>query len=144
MLRTIIAFAATLAIAGPAAAQEAKQTPESAQRFLAINLPTFFSVSMNGQREITATRTTVPTATDTCTTDFKARLGNESNAISWAMGWRSVVDVSNSEGSSYVVVKDKFGFTKGFDFGSAALAARAAFAMEFLRQSCDPAADTGF
>ena len=115
---------------------------EGAQRFLTLNLPARFTVGYNG-RSIEVARISEPEAPNPCWTRFRERLDNGVEA-SAGIAWRIVLEVRHAEGSSAVRLLNRNGHEFTYDFGSEALAARAAFAMEFLRQGCDPSASTGF
>ena len=56
--------------------------------------------------------------------------------------WTKVTLVEQT--GTAVVVLDPPSYPLRFNFGSEALATRAAYAMEFLRMECDPTAGTGF
>lgn len=60
--------------------------------------------------------------------------------------WSKVSAVNNNEGSEVVVLRGP-GFSGGYInllFESPEMAVRGAFAMEVIRQACDPVASTGF
>jgi hypothetical protein len=120
------------------------QTPENAQRFLAINLPTKFGYYSAALRSVDVFLVGPATSgRNVCATDFQAYTTGQGTA-SWGIDWATVAQVKHTSGSSVVEVYERKGMIRGIDFNSPSLAARAAFAMEFLRQHCDPSADTGF
>ena len=97
-------------------------------------------------------------AVQRCTTDFRFRVPNavnqgdglwifhpptgvygpDDNVVQYRVDWSSVASVTVL--GSDVQISDRLKFR----FPSDALAARAGYAMEFLRLECDPAAQTGF
>jgi hypothetical protein len=124
-----------------AAQESASQTPENAQRFLQLTLPNRFQLC-NRSGCVDATRTSpVEISKNVCFTPFNLSYFNLSNV---AMGflWDSIANVKQQ--NTQVDLVSTNGPTYIIDFKSDALATRAAFAMEFLRQHCDRAKDTGF
>lgn len=142
-IRLITVCAASLLLqAHPAVAQPA-QTPENAQKFLSMYLPTNFSLVYKGKAMKMRRASPVTWSQEFCTTEFK-RVTEDSLIQDAGISWLSVIEVRHVSNSAIVVVTDTSHFHQTFDFQSPDLAARAAFAMEFLRQHCDPAAETGF
>lgn len=125
-----------------AIAQEGQgQTPENAQRFLQLTLPDTFQLC-NSSGCTNATRTSaVEISKNVCFTPFKVSYLNFTN-VELGFLWDSIINVKQQGSQVDLVSINRV--TERFDFGSDALATRAAFAMEFLRQHCDRAKDTGF
>lgn len=121
------AAAALLAgiLGSPASAQPPLQTPENAQAFIR----TIFSHYR-------------PTD-DVCVSERPVR--TENGAVgNQALRWRDVAEVAHEPGTKEVRVIMTDGNRNVFELAAASTAARLAYAMEFLRQHCDPAAETGF
>lgn len=123
------------------------QTPESAHRFLAAVLPDRYDLvdTEIGGTEVMTRYGSVEWDTDFCTTRLQTRMSSTGGAQIQLIRWRAMHEVRQT-GTRVVVmnIRSTFRRTRTFDFGTEALAARAAYAMEFLRQHCDPTAGTGF
>ena len=132
----------------------AQQTTEGAQEFLRLQfergITHRFSRGGEDRHDMTFFVSPGKPTTDQCITHYKFNISNDPKATDSYIEWRNVpavvqvgasVNVQNSPKSA---AQDPiYAFTK-WEFGSPELAARAAFAMEFLRDACDPAASTGF
>ena len=131
-------------------AQNVGQTPENAQRYLSTSLPERYTVifpeapnfPMDYRRQTSAR------PDGTCITVFEhsARggtpfTGNPGDNVQ-RVGWADVEEI-RQDGTS-VVQLNRDGLRLVWQPASEAAAARLAYAMEFLRQHCDPAAGTGF
>lgn len=130
--------------AGAASAQQ--QTPENAQRFLALSLPSQYRYQLDGIDEaFTERRTAEIQAQDSnCRTTWPN--GRTDQQTETSIDWRRTLEIRHNGRLVTLVVRNPHDIrvTWFFDLGADAAAARAAFAMEFLRQHCDPAVGTGF
>lgn len=117
---------------------QGEQTPENAQRFLKITLPSNFTLC-NSHGCTEESRVTPIEPGNECHTKYQASYNTPGVG---GIYWDGVVSVERSR--SQVTVRNGTIVKLVFDFGSEQLATRAAFAMEFLKQHCDPAKDTGF
>jgi hypothetical protein len=137
---------AALLIPAPTVAQSGSaQTPENAQRFLTVNLPTkfiYYNPATMGSQEVFH-QGPVTSARNVCSTDYQAYTTAQGTQ-SWNLDWTAVAEVEHKTGTEVVEIKERKRMNRIYNFNSPALAARAAYAMEFLRQHCDPSADTGF
>jgi hypothetical protein len=126
-------------------AQEGQQTPENAQKFLALSWPSSFELWTDGIKTLTVYNVGKASSLKrVCHTDLDGRTP-DGVVLNWGVMWSHVVDIKHSEGSNLIYIKEKNQrFIRKYDFQSPSLAARAAFAMEYLKQHCDPASATGF
>lgn len=134
-------------LAQAASGQAPQQTPENAQRFLAQIWPASFTLTASSWAGTAVVRRLSPlTATrNNCGTSFQGIFPEPwRTAQEFGFGWENVAEVIHGTGSSTVRINFKDGIIGTYDFGSGSLGDRAAFAMEFLRQACDPTANTGF
>jgi hypothetical protein len=139
------ALALTMALGGPVAARAQQgQTLEGAQQFLAITGKSLkargvyddgdgFDFQITDMQQNPKNR---------CVTSFAVPAETGRKAIIW----RDVSDVKAD--GRYVVVRQldnqREAYNMRIDYQAESLATRAAFAMEFIRQACDPTAGTGF
>lgn len=127
-------------------AQSSQQTPTSAQLFLATTLPKQYTVifkdtGFGSVRDESATVSDIKSSSACYTTWYRSNKLNPNARMDDGINWRGVVEVRQER--TFVYITSEI-YTKVYDFRSESLAARAAFAMEFLRLHCDPTAGTGF
>lgn len=149
MKHLVILAAALLLPTSSLIAQSAGQTPENAQRFVAMTLPTTISNyhAPSNWRILMHRTSTAASASEDCQTTFSARVDQGSGLSDpqpITLDWRATLEVIHQAGSSDVSLVQANDWKIMIGYGSANIAARAAFAMEFLRQHCDPTAGTGF
>jgi len=129
-----------LAAAAPAAAQ-GEQTPEGARRFLEQVLPGVVVQVPGGTWRIEIVSINPPTD-DGCHLGYRdIQLTDNNSPGIHGFDFADVFEI-RAEGTDVVVVQRHV--TVNWRIGSEAMAARVAYALEFLRQRCDRTADTGF
>lgn len=152
---SVACAAAAMCLPTYAVAQSDAQTPENAQRFLATVLPSQYRYtqdcpSCTWNNFSMASEVRSPTSCETYW-DYDLPSGvstaDGSRHVQTGINWRNVLEVTQSDAN--VRIKERPGRGAianlwSFDLGSSDMAARAAFAMEVLRRSCDPTAGTGF
>lgn len=123
-------------------AQTAQQTPESAQRFLATALPREYTITFNNNNYDERTAVSEIRSLVACETIWHfSNILNPNRRLDDGINWRGVIEVRQE--STFVYITQE-GYIRRYNLRSESLAARATFAMEFLRLHCDPTADTGF
>lgn len=133
-----------------AAQDDPRQTPENAARFLRQILPGT-TMAWDGNdgagADVLHDSPYEPTTASprVCDTAFRARYRNRHSGVlqanSHTVFWRSVREVSQQGGTVTVIDAES---VRRYALVAEGTAARVAYAMEFLRQHCDPGADTGF
>lgn len=136
-------LAIIIALASPAAAQPT-QTFEGAQQFLTVTGKSLKARAVydNGEGVDFQILDMQQSARQRCATSYS--LPGEAGRK--AIIWRDVPQV-RADGR-YVIVRqldaNRETYNMRIDYDVESLAARAAFAMEFIRLACDPTAGTGF
>lgn len=145
-IRSVIA-AVMLTVAPSATAQAPAQTIGSAMRFLSIQFDRGMTLRTTFPQgkvfEDTVLRSS--RSVKTCSSDFTLRQHRDGWVGNAGLYWPDVVDVRQRD--AFVEVNTRVAkeiWKYAFDTGSPELAVRVAYAMEFLRQACDPAGTTGF
>jgi hypothetical protein len=152
----IVACAATfLCLPTFADAQSDAQTPENAQRFLATVLPAEYRYTQDctgctWTSFAMASEVRSPTSCETYWDDdlpSGVRTADGRRRVQTGINWRNVVEVTQTD--TIIRIKEIPGRGAvpnlwSFDLRSSDMAARAAFAMEVLRRSCDPTVGMGF
>ncbi len=136
-----------LAIANPVAAQPAEQTVEAAQRFLAIQFDRGMATSstQTDQPGVIRGRVIASRARpDRCTSGYVWQ-DQSGGSGPGEEDWPNIVSVQH-QGSTVLTTRSvpQQTMVTTYEIGSTDLASRVAYAMEFLRQACDPSANTGF
>ena len=132
---------------GRDSSQGAEQTPENANRFLASVFPRRLTANRNGHWE--AERVSDLTFRGNCFVYFQTRRLRDNRVARNELSWEYIAEARQGDAAHesrsivYLTFRES-GTVWYLNFGSPALAARAAYAVEFLRQHCDPAAGTGF
>lgn len=148
----LVGVAASLS--APAAAQAEQQTVENAQAFLALTLPRTYTSHVACPNVpggwCNTHRTSIlspPVPHGRCATLFNVRHDFNNFDNEKVIYWDHVTSVDHADASSNVAVTMTTGATAQrfyFEVTSPDLAARVAFAMEFIRRSCDPTQGLGF
>jgi hypothetical protein len=147
VMRAIFSALASLTVVASSASAQQSQTPESAQKFIALHFPLEMEYVTSSGHVIKYLLRARPTYDPRviCNTTIDAPSERNDGSSFKYIHWPWISGVSRNEGSAIVILEtNSADYFYRLRFGSAALAARASFAMEFLRQHCDPAADTGF
>jgi hypothetical protein len=152
-IRAII-LAAAIGMSGAAAAQTEQQTIENAHAFLVLTLPRTYT-SHVACPNVTGGwcnthRTSIlspPVPHGRCGTLLYVRHDFQNFDNEKVIYWDHVTSVDHADGGSNVAVTMTSGASAQrfyFEVASPDLAARVAFAMEFIRRSCDPTQGLGF
>jgi hypothetical protein len=140
LMRSVAALLLFAAAPGAAFAQAAQQTPENAQRFIVLNFPQSFQWA-GGPDTIILTEPVV--APNNCTNVLRGHTFEGNRPFEFTLDWRYVAGVTPFI-NGVVRLAFRGNLILDLNFNAQALGDRAAFAMEFVRQHCDPAANTGF
>lgn len=144
----MFAVCAVASAASAKAQQNGLQTPENAQRFLGLTL-VGSSVEWDlGDRRVGVRLEKYTPKFDTdlplCKTSFEGTYsytGGGGRYDSHTLFYASLREVRQDRTRVIMVSKDS---SRIIELRSESIAARVTYAMEFLRQHCDPSADTGF
>ena len=166
-MNPIVFIAALIGLGAPALAQTAQATPENAHNFLSkiaaqggmalgMKLCEGFNQCASDNLSVAAADTSVDsyTATSPCVAEVAYQSGvggswlfeparkNPAGGFIWVVEWSRIGRVE-AQGAS-VVLNQARGLVYRMTFLSPEFAARAALAMETIRQSCDTTSGTGF
>lgn len=143
MAKALLLCVLATCIGIPKATAQPQQTPENAQRFLAAALPERFLLQFESAPPVNAVRISqVQTENNHCGTRFNYHLEGVSAQRGMPLNWSQVASVMQQ--AEAITLQLTAQYRLYFNFPSRDLATRATFVMEFLRQHCDPLADTGF
>ncbi len=147
-ISTSVVVAVALLAATPASAQ-VEQTSDGALKFLGQALSRA-KVTWPGSDRFAWVVGTSITIGDHKASSCRTKLTFEDHGASGALignrevvvNWEAVAEVK--QGGSVVIVKTTYPETTYYTLAAEGMAARVAYAMDFMRQYCDPGADTGF
>jgi hypothetical protein len=152
-----ILLAAIATFAGTSAAfafqHSSGQTAEGAQAFLSMQFPPTFSLPPAQNRILSARYE--PDGNCAANVHHRIEAGVLNNGRVETvyreslvrLSWADVLEVNRSDGEAVITVRSRGPhgpWSLAINVQSADLAARVAYAMEFLRRECDPSQQTGF